>query len=94
MQIVDAVAENGALRSDYAAKYAALRKAEGALAEVRRTVEANLRDKEYIEFQYNHLAALKLREGELEELESQQRLLDNVERITDGLNETAKKYLG
>ena len=85
MQIVDAVAENGAQRGDYAAKYAALRKAEGALAEVRRTVEANLRDKEYIEFQYNQLAALKLREGELEELEAESRMLDNVERIADTL---------
>ena len=85
MQIVDAVAENGAQRSDYAAKYAALRRAEGELAEVRRTVEANLRDKEYIEFQYNQLAALKLREGELEELEAESRMLDNVERIADTL---------
>ncbi len=85
MQIVDAVAENGVLRSDYAAKYAALRRAESELAEVRRTVEANLRDKEYIEFQYNQLAALKLREGELAELESESRMLDNVERIAETL---------
>jgi DNA repair protein RecN (Recombination protein N) len=46
-----------------------------------------MRDKEYIEFQYNQLSALKLREGELEELESQQRLLDNAERIVEALGE-------
>ena len=85
MQIVDAVAENGALRSDYQSRYAAWRRAEKELAELRQTVEANLRDKEYIEFQYGQLAALKLRAGELEELESESRMLDNVERIAETL---------
>ncbi|MBR4851311.1 MAG: DNA repair protein RecN [Tidjanibacter sp.] len=85
MQIVDAVAENGALRSDYQSRYAAWRRAEKELAELRQTAEANLRDKEYIEFQYGQLAALKLRAGELEELESESRMLDNVERIAETL---------
>ena len=89
MQIVDAVAENGALRSDYQSKYAAWRRAEKELAELRQTVEANLRDKEYIEFQYGQLAALKLRAGELEELESESRMLDNVERIAETLGGSA-----
>ncbi|MBQ2797708.1 MAG: DNA repair protein RecN [Tidjanibacter sp.] len=83
MQIVDAVAENGELRSAYQEAYAALRRAESELAALRRTVEANLRDKEYIEFQYGQLSALKLREGELAELEAESRMLDNVERIAD-----------
>ncbi len=85
MQIVDAEAENGALRGDYQEKYAALRRAEAALAKVKSEVEANLRDKEYIEFQYGQLAALHLREGELEELEAESRMLDNVERIAETL---------
>ena len=89
MQIVDAVAENGALRGDYQSKYAAWRRAERELADLRQTVEANLRDKEYIEFQYGQLAALKLRAGELEELESESRMLDNVERIAETLGGSA-----
>ena len=89
MQIVDAMADNGALLSDYQECYGALRRAQGELAEVRRIVEANLRDKEYIEFQHNQLAALKLRSGEVEELEAEQRLLDNVERIAEALGESA-----
>ena len=91
MQIVDAVAENGALRSDYQSRYAAWRRAEKELAELRQTVEANLRDKEYIEFQYGQLAALKLRAGELEELESESRMLDNVERIAETLGGSAER---
>ena len=89
MQIVDAVAENGALLNDYQQCYGALRRAQSELAEVRRIVEANVRDKEYVEFQYNQLAALKLRSGEVEELEAEQRLLDNVERIAEALGESA-----
>ncbi|MBO7300868.1 MAG: DNA repair protein RecN [Tidjanibacter sp.] len=85
MDIVDAVAENGALLEEYATKYDALRSAERQLSDLRAKVEAAMRDKEYVEFQYNQLSALHLKEGELEELESQQRLLDNVERITEAL---------
>lgn len=85
MDIVDAVAENGALLEEYVAKYNALRSAERELAQLRQKVEAAMRDKEYVEFQYNQLSALHLKEGELEELESEQRLLDNVERITEAL---------
>ncbi|MBE6201175.1 MAG: DNA repair protein RecN [Rikenellaceae bacterium] len=89
MQIVDAMADNGALVEDYRVRWEALRTAEAELAEVRRAVEANLRDKEYIEFQHNQLAALKLRSGELEELEAEQKLLDNVERIAEALGESS-----
>ncbi len=87
MTILDAMAQNGALREEYKERYDALKGAERRLAELRQQVEAAMRDKEYIEFQYNQLSALKLREGELEELESQQRLLDNAERIVEALGE-------
>jgi DNA repair protein RecN (Recombination protein N) len=87
MGLVDALAQNVALRKEYSSHFEALREAERRLAELRRRVEEAQRDKEYIEFQYNQLSALKLREGELEELESEQRLLDNVERITEALGE-------
>lgn len=87
LSIVDALAQNGALRGAYREEYEALKRAEARLQELRRTVEAALKDKEYIEFQYNQLSSLKLREGELEELEGEQRLLDNVERITEALGE-------
>lgn len=87
MDILDAMAENGALVENYAKHYAALRTAERELATLRAKVEEATKDKEYVEFQYNQLAALHLRAGELEELEEQQRLLDNVERITEALGE-------
>ena len=87
MGIVDALADNLPLREEYTVRYAALRTAERELSDLREKVEAAMKDKEYVEFQYNQLSALRLREGELEELESEQRLLDNVERITEALGE-------
>ena len=43
------------------------------------------KNRDYIEFQYNQLAEAKLREGELEELETQQRQLANSELIRENL---------
>lgn len=85
--IVDAVAANGAEREAYLVAYKALREAQRTLYDLRARLEAALRDKEYVEYQYNQLSALHLREGELEELEGEQRLLDNVERVTEALGE-------
>lgn len=87
MNIVDALAQNAPLREEYRVAYGALREAEGRLSELRARVLDAQKDREYIEYQYNQLAALGLRAGELEELESEQRLLDNVERITEALGE-------
>jgi DNA repair protein RecN (Recombination protein N) len=87
MNIVDALAQNATLREEYRGAYGALREAEGRLSELRARVQEAQKDREYIEYQYNQLAALGLRAGELEELESEQRLLDNVERITEALGE-------
>lgn len=87
LNIVDAMAENSTLREEYAVRHSALRTAERELSDLRKKVEAAMKDREYVEFQYNQLSALHLREGELEELESEQRLLDNVERITEALGE-------
>ena len=85
MAIVDAMADNGALREEYGVCYEALRHSRRELTELRERVEAARRDRDYIEHQYNQLAAIKLRPGELEELESEQLMLDNVERIGEAL---------
>lgn len=85
--IVDAMAAEAATKEAYAVAYDSLRRAKGQLSELKARLQAALRDKEYVEYQYNQLSALHLREGELEELESEQRLLDNVERITEALGE-------
>lgn len=87
MSIVDAVADNGVLRAEWGVCYDSLVAAERDYATLSAKLEAVRKDREYVEFQYNQLSALHLRSGELEELEQEQRLLDNVERITEALGE-------
>lgn len=87
MAIVDAMADNGLLRAEYGTRYGSLVAAERSYAALSAKLEAVRKDREYVEFQYNQLSALHLRAGELEELEQEQRLLDNVERITEALGE-------
>ena len=87
MAIVDAMAANYAIREEYTTHYRTLIATQRELSKAEAELEAALRDKEYVEYQYNQLSALHLRVGELEELEQEQRLLDNVERITEALGE-------
>ena len=87
MAIVDAMADNGLLRTEYNTRYGSLVAAERSYSALSAKLEAVRKDREYVEFQYNQLSALHLRAGELEELEQEQRLLDNVERITEALGE-------
>lgn len=87
MAIVDAMAANHALREEYTTHYRTLLATQRELSKAEAELEAALRDKEYVEYQYNQLSALHLRAGELEELEQEQRLLDNVERISEALGE-------
>ncbi len=87
MAIVDAMAANYAIREEYTTHYRTLIATQRELSKAEAELEAALRDKEYVEYQYNQLSALHLRAGELEELEQEQRLLDNVERITEALGE-------
>lgn len=87
MAIVDAMAANYAIREEYTTHYRTLVATQRELSKAEAELEAALRDKEYVEYQYNQLSALHLRAGELEELEQEQRLLDNVERITEALGE-------
>ena len=85
MRMVDGVAENGVLRAEYAALYGEWRAAERELARVREEIEQNRKDEEYVRYQYEQLATMNLREGELEELEAEQKELANVERIQEAL---------
>lgn len=87
LSLLDAMAENRVIREEYAESYARLKGVELRLRELRESVTAAMKEREYVEFQYNQLASLKLRDGELEELESEARLLDNVGRVMEALGE-------
>lgn len=85
MRMVDGVAENGAIRAKYDALYGEWRTAERELTKAREEAEQSRKDEEYVRYQYEQLSTMNLREGELEELEAEQKELANVERIQEAL---------
>lgn len=91
MKIIDGVADNKKLLDSYIAVFSELRAAQNELSEVREEAERNSRDEEYVRFQYEQLSTLKLRDGELEELEAEEKQLSNTEQIAQTLGASAEE---
>lgn len=87
IRVLDSLADNRGLRAEYGRVYRALREREQELARLREEVGRNRRDEEYMRFQWQQIAALGLHEGELQELEAEQRELSNAEGILAALSE-------
>ena len=87
IRVLDSLADNRCLRAEYGRAYRALREREQELARLREEVGRNRRDEEYMRFQWQQIAALGLHEGELQELEAEQRELSNAEGILAALSE-------
>ena len=87
IRVLDRLADNRGLRAEYGRAYRALREREQELARLREEVGRNRRDEEYMRFQWQQIAALGLHEGELQELEAEQRELSNAEGILAALSE-------
>lgn len=82
---LDTVAGNGELLAGYAASYARLGALRRELAALEAETEAARRDEEWLRYQYDELTAAELREGEIEELESEQAVLSDADRISEVL---------
>ena len=87
IRVLDSLADNRGLRAEYGRAYRALREREQELARLREEVGRNRRDEVYMRFQWQQIAALGLHEGELQELEAEQRELSNAEGILAALSE-------
>lgn len=87
IRVLDSLADNRGLRAEYGRAYRALREREQELARLREEVGRNRRDEEYMRFRWQQIAALGLHEGELQELEAEQRELSNAEGILAALSE-------
>ena len=83
IRVLDSLADNRGLRAEYGRAYRALREREQELARLREEVGRNRRDEEYMRFQWQQIAALGLHEGELQELEAEQRELSNAEAVEE-----------
>ena len=85
LDILDHYAGNTQLRQDCAAAWKELVSKKAELASLESRIARIVSDKEYNEAQYRQLEAASLREGELAELEDEQKQFSNAEDIKTGL---------
>ncbi len=85
LRLLDAVANNDALRRDYEEKY-------GKVSALRREIDrmtmdegAKLRRMETLRYQIEEISKANLQIGEDEELESRRKVLQNAEKLSDGI---------
>lgn len=85
-RILDAIANNQELLSDYQSILKKYRSSKSSLESKKSSLSDILKEKDYNEFLYNELQTANLKAGELEELEQQYQSLSNVEFIKENLD--------
>ena len=86
MRVLDYYAGTGSLLEDYSQAHNALLQLESQLKELRTQIAKREGEMEYRAFQLEKLLEAKLKEGELEELESEQKQLANSEQIRESIS--------
>lgn len=87
MEVIDSIAHDEALLADYRSRFQSWRKAEQDLDALLKETEKNRERADILRFQYDEISALKLKDGEQEELEEEQLMLDNAENIKQAVFE-------
>ena len=94
LRFLDAFADNGALLADYREKFA-------AVSELRRQIDRmtmdegeKLRRMETLKYQIAEIEKADLKSGEDEDLEQRRKLLQNSEKLSQGLEEASEALLG
>ena len=94
LSFLDAFAANEALRADYAEKYEAVAKLRRQIDRMTMDEGEKLRRMETLKYQIKEIEKADLRPGEDEELEERRKLLQNSEKIADGMNEAVENIYG
>ena len=81
LNIIDSFAETGKMLKDYRTAFNNFRKLQKEFNELKQNSDRNKADLEYYRFLLNQLEEVKLKKGEQEELEKEQKLLENSEEI-------------
>jgi DNA repair protein RecN (Recombination protein N) len=85
LSVLDSYAENWQLLSEYQKDYELLNELTHNYNSLKSKIEKEESESDYIKFQLNQLKEARLSPGELEELEEEQRLLNNAESIKNSL---------
>ncbi len=93
-EALDTVAGNGELRAAYRAKYERLQELQRTCARLRAEADAARRDEEWLCYQAEELTAARLRAGEVAELEAEQAVLANADRIGEAITAVRNAFDG
>ncbi len=85
LSIIDLVARNTTLLTEYQEAYHAYKTCARQLEEAIEMAEKNKADEDYVRYQLNQLQEARLHEGEQEELEQEADMLSHAEEIKSGL---------
>ena len=94
LSFLDAFAANEALRVDYGEKYEAVAKLRREIDRMTMDEGEKLRRMETLKYQIKEIEKADLRPGEDEELEDRRKLLQNSEKIADGMNDAVENIYG
>ena len=94
LTFLDAFAANEALRADYTEKYEAVAKLRREIDRMTMDEGEKLRRMETLKYQIREIEKADLHPGEDEELEERRKLLQNSEKIADGMNEAVENIYG
>ncbi len=85
LDLVDSYAENDSQKKSYDKAFASFRELQHQLRELAKSAGGDAHDLDYLQFLYNELKEAKLEPGEMEVLESEIRILENSEEISQQL---------
>ena len=94
LTFLDAFAANEALRADYIEKYEAVAKLRREIDRMTMDEGEKLRRMETLKYQIKEIEKADLHPGEDEELEERRKLLQNSEKIADGMNDAVENIYG
>ena len=86
LQFLDAFAENSNLQAAYAEKYAAVSKLRKEIERLHMDESEKLRRMETLRYQINEISKANLQVGEDETLEQRRKILQNAEKLSDGIH--------
>ncbi|MCH5597699.1 AAA family ATPase [Niabella ginsengisoli] len=86
INVIDALADTQQLVNSYRSGYQQWKQSQKALDELLQQQQQFEKESDYNEFQYDELAALHLKENELEEIDAELKMLSNAEDIKNTLN--------
>ena len=94
LSFLDAFAANEDLRAQYTEKYEAVAKLRWEIDRMTMDEGEKLRRMETLKYQIKEIEKADLRPGEDEELEARRKLLQNSEKIADGMNDAVENIYG